>query len=277
MGSQGSVLLVDDDVFTSRMMELHLQKDGLAVVTAGNGHEALAKLDERRFDLVLTDLVMPEMSGLELVRAIRARPDCAEIPLLILSGLDNTGMIVEAMKAGATDFIPKMKEHQLVLAKVRHELALHDRGAQTPRASGDALWSWSFARGEVQYSNRWKAMLGYAPEEIGKSPEEWLDRLHPDDREGVLTALEAHQARKTGWFEADFRIHGKDGSWKGAHAFGVAMFGKDGACVRMVGSMCLLADAAFRERIRNALENAISSEDLDTVRQQIAAVSRMLS
>jgi len=277
---QGSLLLVDDDVFTARMMELQLTKAGHEVRSVSGGRAALEAMDTAPPDLVLTDLVMPEMSGLELVREIRARADGQTVPILILSGMDQSATIVEALRAGADDFIPKTKEHQLVLAKIGSalELAASKRAGSAPaRGSGDAPGSWSIARGEVQYSSRWKAMLGFAPDEIGKGLNEWLDRIHPEDRDRVEQALNDHRSRATAHFEADFRIRHKDGHWLAAHAFGLALFGKDGQAARMVGSLALTADDGFRAKLCAALDHAAEAEDLETMRARLRSVMAQLA
>ncbi|MDJ0838495.1 MAG: response regulator [Acidobacteriota bacterium] len=248
----GTILLVEDDVFISRMMELKFAKSGLPVILAHSGAEALARLDEEPIDLIITDLIMPEMSGLELIEAVRKRSDGGKVPILVLSGLDNTENVAAALKAGADDFMPKTKEHDLIINKVKRELAYlaaaPKEAAGGDRVADDALWNWSLIRGELQLSTRWKKMLGYEAAEIGKQPAEWLDRIHPDDRPVVDEALKRHLERKTGHFQADYRLKHKNGTWVTVHGFGVALFGKDGKAARMIGSMSLINDDGFRKR-----------------------------
>ena len=279
--TSSAILLVEDDVFISRMMELKFAKSGLSVTMALSGKEALGLLDDQQFDLILTDLLMPEMSGLQLIQAIRKRPEYQEVPILVLSGMDNPDNIMAALKAGANDFMPKTKQHDLVIAKVKRELnylnAVANRGGA--RASGDALWNWHIGRDEIQLSSRWKSMLGFAADEIGKHPEEWLNRIHKDDRPVVDESLQSHLDRKSGHFEADYRIQHKDGSWCQVHSFGVALFGKDGKPARMIGAMSLLSNDAFHARAKKSLlglKAALAAGSSDEARKFSTQLSGLL-
>ncbi|MFZ0131844.1 MAG: PAS domain-containing protein [Desulfobacterales bacterium] len=86
------------------------------------------------------------------------------------------------------------------------------------------------------YSSRWKQLRGFADEEIGHSYEEWSRRIHPDDRQRVLTNLETHLARHTPFFAEEYRARRKDDSWMWVTDRGLAKRDDNGRAVRMVGS-----------------------------------------
>lgn len=106
-------------------------------------------------------------------------------------------------------------------------------------SSGDGLWKWNIAAGTAQYSPRWKSLLGYNDEEIGDSPDEWLHRIHPDDREGVQSALERHLQREADICEIEHRLLCKDGSYKWILTRGrVEERAADGKPLLMAGTHC---------------------------------------
>jgi DNA-binding NtrC family response regulator len=104
----GRILIVEDRDSLRRMLELALRQEGYEVVAAADGAAALARLAERGFDLVLTDLKLPDLSGIEVLAASRqAQP---RVPVVVLTGYGTVGTAVEAMKLGAFDFLEKPLE-----------------------------------------------------------------------------------------------------------------------------------------------------------------------
>ncbi|MEW6486652.1 MAG: sigma-54 dependent transcriptional regulator [Thermodesulfobacteriota bacterium] len=99
------VLVVDDDASLRRVLEYNLAQEGHAVATAASGEEALAALARGRFDLVVTDIKMPGMDGLDLLRRIRA--DSPDTPVIVITAFGTIETAVEAMKAGAFEYITK--------------------------------------------------------------------------------------------------------------------------------------------------------------------------
>jgi DNA-binding NtrC family response regulator len=102
---RGSILVIDDDEIIRKSCERILSSEGYALELSGNPTEGLNKLRKKTFDLVLTDLTMPGMSGLEVLKDIReAWPDTE---VIVVSGLGTAKMAVEALRYGAYDFIEK--------------------------------------------------------------------------------------------------------------------------------------------------------------------------
>ncbi|MGH9584981.1 MAG: sigma-54-dependent transcriptional regulator, partial [Bryobacteraceae bacterium] len=99
------VLVVDDDESLRRVTQVQLEQAGFESETAANGNEALAALQRSPAQLVITDLKMPGMSGLELLRRIRA--DYPEVVVIVITAFGTVGSAVEAMRAGAYDYITK--------------------------------------------------------------------------------------------------------------------------------------------------------------------------
>lgn len=104
------VLLVDDDPLINRMYQIKLEHDGFRVNVVTNGAEALASVLKDRPDLVLLDILMPEMNGVETLKAVKSDPRTKDIPVVILSNLgDSQADIQNAKKLGALDYFVKSK------------------------------------------------------------------------------------------------------------------------------------------------------------------------
>src|ERR1039457_1896178 len=97
------VLVVDDETKMQRVLEIMLKRMGHAVVCTGNGLEALQSLQESPSDLIITDLRMPGMDGIELLRELRAQGN--EVPVIIMTAYGTIDSAVEAMKLGASEYI----------------------------------------------------------------------------------------------------------------------------------------------------------------------------
>ncbi len=119
--SSGRILVVDDDDSLRRVTQFQLQQAGHQVGTAEGGKQALAFLEKAPVDLVITDLNMPSISGLELLKAIRA--DYSEIAIIIMTAFGTIESAVEAMKAGAYDYITKPVNHEELLLICHRALA----------------------------------------------------------------------------------------------------------------------------------------------------------
>jgi len=113
------ILVVDDDRQITRMLRTSLQASGYDVVVAQNGLEAFEQFKEANPDLVITDIAMPEMDGVELTQAIRG---IAETPIIVLSVRDSDQMKVTALDEGADDYVTKPFRMPELLARVRAQL-----------------------------------------------------------------------------------------------------------------------------------------------------------
>lgn len=110
------VLVVDDNLSIQKLVSVNLQARGYAVDVAGTGEEALRLFKEGTYDLVILDLILPGMSGIDLCSLIRQGSD---IPIVVLSAREDEDLKVRALDTGADDYVTKPFSHNELLARVR--------------------------------------------------------------------------------------------------------------------------------------------------------------
>ncbi len=121
------ILVVDDERQITRMLRAALQSSGYEVVTAQDGLEALERIKEQAPDLIITDLAMPELNGVELTQNVRRS---SETPIIVLSVRDGDAMKIRALDVGADDYITKPFSMPELLARVRAQLRRVPDGKQ---------------------------------------------------------------------------------------------------------------------------------------------------
>ena len=112
----GNILIVEDDANIRKLVTVNLEKRGYKLSEAGDGNQAMLLFRQYPFDLVLLDLVLPGLSGVDVCTWIRSRSDT---PIIVLSGLKDEELKVTALDAGADDYITKPFGHEELLARVR--------------------------------------------------------------------------------------------------------------------------------------------------------------
>jgi PAS domain S-box-containing protein len=111
-----------------------------------------------------------------------------------------------------------------------------DRWRLALAANNDGLFDWNATTGEVIQSARWKEMLGFGPDEIEDSEENWRSRVHPEDYPRVDAALRAYLDRRAPNYQIEYRMRHRDGTWRWILARAQAVWDKDGMPLRLVGS-----------------------------------------
>lgn len=114
----GHILVVDDNKMNRIKLSRMLQQQGHEVAVAEDGRQALAMLGERPFDVVLLDLIMPEMDGFAVLQAIKANADWRDIVVIVISALDEMESIVRCIQMGAEDYLPKPFDPVLLRARL---------------------------------------------------------------------------------------------------------------------------------------------------------------
>lgn len=109
------ILVCEDEEILLTSLEFRLKKQGLDVILAADGKEALEKIQSESPDLIVADIMMPHVTGLELITFVRKKMK-SDIPIIIISAMGNDDVVLKAFELGATDFISKpFKPSELVL------------------------------------------------------------------------------------------------------------------------------------------------------------------
>jgi len=114
----GTILIVDDDPLNRRLLAKSLETDGHRTTQFDNGFAALAALKEDEPDLVLLDIEMPGLDGIEVLERIKADDALRHIPVIMISGVEDTASIVRCIEAGAEDFLPKPFDPVILRARI---------------------------------------------------------------------------------------------------------------------------------------------------------------
>ncbi len=244
--SFGSLLVVDDEEMNRDMLSRRLEIEGYTVRTASGGAEALRMMSEQQFDAVLLDVMMPGKNGYEVLAEIRKSHSSMDLPVLMVTAKNQSDDVVKAFAIGANDYINKPINFPVALARINCHVASKKLSTQlresearyslSAKGANDGLWDWDLLTDKVHFSARWKSMLGYAQEEIGDSPDEWLRRVHEDDLPHVQRALAAHRSGQTDQFECEHRMLHRDGTYRWCLTRGVAISDASGRQTRMAGS-----------------------------------------
>lgn len=121
------VLFVDDNRDLIEFLKDEFS-DTYAVSVAYNGIEALEQIKRSRFDLIVTDLMMPEMDGIELSRRLKSNPATVDIPLIMLTAKQDMGSIIEGLTLGADDYITKPFNNEILALKLKRLIELKKKG-----------------------------------------------------------------------------------------------------------------------------------------------------
>ena len=122
--SEYKVLIVDDVISNVLLLKVLLTNEKFDTIMAENGEQALKMIEEEHPDLVLLDVMMPDMSGFEVAEKMKLNPEMADIPIIFLTALNATEDIVKGFKVGGNDFISKPFNKEELIIRVTHQISL---------------------------------------------------------------------------------------------------------------------------------------------------------
>jgi len=264
--TEATILFVDDEAIIRKSLARELQVENFAVTVVGGGEEAIAVLKEKQFDLVITDLMMPDVDGLGVLKAAKKLAPLTSV--IILTGYGDMRSAIDALRLGADDFALKPCESEELAFRVRRCLEkrnlLIELSAQNQRqeeeieqrrlieqqlvesenrfrmaldASSNGVWDHNLVTGAVYVGENWHRTLGYENETEVCDEQFLANLLHPDDRERVQSLRQAHIQGATPCYEAEYRMKNKSGGWQWILSRGqVIERDEQGNALRIIGT-----------------------------------------
>jgi len=240
-------------------------------------------IDEYVPDIILSDFNLLGFNGLDALKLIRQK--CPLIPFIIVTGTIDEETAAETIKQGAWDYVVKERLSRLSSA-MKNALELKDEKAKRTidkeklriseerfklaiEGSQDAIWDRDLKTNKIYFSSRWKSMLGYEDYEIQNTYKSFKNLLHPDDRENALSAMESHLKKENPFYQVEFRLKCKDGSYKWVFARGKAIFDKNGNPYRIAGSHTDISERKLMEK--NLFEAKEKAEESDRLKSAFLA------
>jgi putative nucleotidyltransferase with HDIG domain/PAS domain S-box-containing protein len=239
------VLVVDDDASVRHVIGATLEKADFAVIEADDGAKALGMVNRFQPDVVLMDIMMPKMDGFRACAELRQSPGGEYIPILMMTGRDDTDCINRAYEAGATDFIAKPFNWTIFSHRVRYMVRAgrtlaklqesESRLAHAQRIAQLGYWQWYLPNDKLIWSDEIQRIFGLDPQEDSISYQTFITASHPDDKELIAKTLAAALTEGRS-FNIDYRIMRPDASERIVHLQGQAVLGEAGQIIQVIGT-----------------------------------------
>ncbi len=265
------ILLVDDSVIGLQTLSGALS-DEYTVYLATSGEVALRLAAAKRPDLILLDIIMPEMDGYEVCRRLKQHADLADIPVIMISALDHIDDEIRGLELGAIDFISKPYNMGLVRMRIRNQMLLkrqkeqilldkdelrneRQRLSYVIEGTRAGSWEWNLETGEVIVNARWAQLIGYTQKELSPLTfGKWQLLCHPDDAQRSNAQLEAHVQDEVDYYECEMRMRHRDGHWVWVLSRGkIASWKEDGKPLWMFGA---ITDLSVRKNLEEKLQDS---------------------
>jgi len=260
----GRVLVVDDDPVVRAVAVGALEPLGLRIEELGDAESALEAFDREPANLVLLDVEMPGMNGFEACEELRRRAGATSVAILIATGHTDPDTIERAFQVGASDFVKKPLDWQLLQHRVRFLMQAHEAFSELEatlsdlRASRASLtnaqrqaqigsWEWHVEEQQLLCSEELSRLTGLRPD---LSLADLLEAVHPEDRPALNKALQSAVQEALPW-NVDHRMTTPEGEERFVHHRGQAVLGSAGHTERLSGT---IQDVTDRRRAEQQIQ-----------------------
>lgn len=295
--SKITILFVDDEKLIRNSFARNLRAEGFTVVAVDSGSEAIKAMEDRPYDLVITDLMMPGIDGFGVLKA--AKKLAPQTSVIIFTGYGDMLSAIESLRLGADDFTLKPCEidelvirvrrclekqnllqmlaskNQQLEEEVKQRLLVEEQLRESENrfrlaldAATNGVWERNLLTGEVYYGENWLQTLGYADHK------EFIDKhmfervLHPDDLQKVLKERERHIQGKSPRYEVEYRIRNKAGGWQWMLSRGKAIArDEQGKAQRIIGT---ITDITRLKEFETRLEQRVQERTVELSEANIA-------
>ena len=250
------ILIVDDDAGARLLLSETLKQANFRVSEAENGVHALELFSTNRPDLVMLDVEMPDMDGFTACAKLRAEYGAHNVPIVMVTGLDDTQSIHRAYEVGATDFLTKPINWAILPHRVRYIVRMgkvveelrksESRLANAQRIAKLGNWEWHIDANTLRCSEETYRIFGLRPPEVGSSYTALFNSIHPADRDAVEKALNRALFQQKP-YNIDHRIVFPNGSERFVNQQAEVTFNRNGEPVHMIGTVQDVTDRKLAE------------------------------
>ncbi len=255
MKSQGRILIVDDNRESVDELARTLETFSFEVETADTGRGGIRAAGDSEHDLVLLDVALPDMSGLDVLSSLRSNRDMAELPVIMLTSVARDELVVEALSRGANDFVRKPAQPSVMRSRIRTQISLsraekalklsEERYALAAAATRDGLWDWKLKEEDLFISANWAFIAAISANRESISFREWLEIVHHSDREDFNSLMDQLRKGFRDRLDVECRIRQPDGTLRWVAVRGILVRGPSGEPQRIAGAMSDVTDSKF--------------------------------
>ncbi len=275
------VLLVDDDRIVRMITRENLTRNGYAVREAKNGLQAQSILAEMTPQLVLLDVMMPQMDGFQFCAWVRQQKDYKHLPVLMMTSLEAGDAIDRSFEVGASDFITKPINPPILMQRIRFLLQASETMeeldksreslAAAQRIARLGSWTMDFSTGLLTLSEEALRIFALEPSRFSGNPVAFLDLVHPDDREAVKqVCLESVNKRLPFGMECRLLLPG--GTTKWINGRGETLHDRNGRPTRSSGTV---QDITERRQSRTAIHYLSSYDSLTGLPNRLQFIQQL--
>ena len=266
-GVQPRILLAEDNGDMRNYIRRLLSEQGYAVEAVTDGAAALKSVRRAKPDLILSDVMMPNLDGIGLLRSLREDNSLNSIPILLLSARAGEEFRIQGLGLGADDYLVKPFSARELLSRVKAHVESNQRQRESENRLRLALelghmgtWDRNLRTGEVFWSPSQFSLFGYAPGECLPSPEAWEKRVHPADLPSVRQRWRAAESAHED-YGFEFRVVFPDGGIRWLATKGRYFYDHEGKAYRDIGASQDITDRKIAEerlrRGRDELEEQV--------------------
>ena len=272
--AHASILVVEHDSDRCAALSRLLTENDYLVHTT-ESRTILNQLRHALPDVVVLSTSQSSQETIELVREIRQHYSDLLLPVIVILSDPDLKPDAAVFRAGANDLLHEPFNDEILLARVSlqlrhkhlHTELKHSQQRYSLAAQGAqiGLWDLDIVRQQIFVSSRWKELLGFADDELESTVSMWFDRIHPDDRDSLITAINSAVSQEGGRFDCELRMRHRDDSYRWMLCSGVTQSDSLGNILRLAGSLADVTEGKVRDVLTGLPNRLLFEEQLQKI------------
>jgi len=274
--SQGEILVVDDTSANLKLLVDLLVVNNYKVRPAGDGKQALKAVEKRKPDLILLDIMMPDIDGYEVCRRLKENANTRDIPIIFISALDALEDRIKGFDMGGADYITKPIQPKEVLARVHNHMQLHhlqvhleelvdqrtlelQKSTEKLRQSYHRLewaekighlghWEWNILTNDCHLSDEVFRILGIEPQSLNMTHDDYMAFIDPEDRHQVAQGLSHSLSDEQQLYSSEHRIIQHNGAIRYVFEQGRVNYDESGNATSLVATILDITERKLAQK-----------------------------